>query len=442
MRRRRVTEGGGGLHAVHGPPPPRPRPRYMGRGIAGAVLKGWPGCGLVYVYYSTTSTTTTVAAGGRVGLSDVLVKKKKECRGGSTLEGPFAVATEKEEGEDEDVKKHNFSVESEERVWKKRLKVLYDAGGRHSAAAAERQQQTQQQRRVKQQKPKRKQKQRVSMDGGDEEMVVGLMKPGGLASQGGAGVVVSVDGLLPLLSKGSSRRDDDGKLRLVHRLDKEVSGVLVVGRGKEGARRVGRWMDGGDVDKVYWGVVCGGGTGQQWDDDGSCNGGSRRSSSNTGNYNAGFKMGGKNKSEIGKSLPCIEQGEEGVVRMPVRGLRAETTYRVMGKWGDLYWLELKPKTGRKHQIRLHCAYGLGMPICGDETYGRMRGNAGMQKVLDLVGHGVHEDDELYSWPPMLLHCRQMKIPVEGRGERFIKIEAPLPRFWRRVFDPAGWRYRG
>jgi tRNA pseudouridine32 synthase/23S rRNA pseudouridine746 synthase len=99
-----------------------------------------------------------------------------------------------------------------------------------------------------------------------------------------------------------------------------------------------------------------------------------------------------------------------------QGQRAVTEYRVLGSAGDRAWLELRPKTGRTHQIRVHCA-ALGCPVVGDPTYG---GPAGV---------------------PLHLHSRAISIPLYP-ARPAIQVSAPVPAHMlaaltRLGYDPAG-----
>ena len=150
----------------------------------------------------------------------------------------------------------------------------------------------------------------------DDDMVA-IDKPSGLAVQGGTRQHRHVDGLAAALCF-----DSESPPRLVHRLDKETSGVLLLARHAAAARRLTGLFRDGAVAKTYWAVV-----------------------------------GGAPKPP------------EGRIDSPVRDRRAATRYRTLDRAGKrAAWLELAPQTGRTHQLRIHCA-GLGAPILGDRKYG-------------------------------------------------------------------------
>ena len=123
---------------------------------------------------------------------------------------------------------------------------------------------------------------------------------------------------------------------LAHRLDRDTSGCLVLGRHRKALARLGRMFASGQVEKTYWAVI-----------------------------------EGSPPAEEGRiDLPLAKRSEKRGWWMMAdpSGQPAVTDYRVLGKADGLSWLELKPRTGRTHQLRVHCA-ALGMPIKGDSIYG-------------------------------------------------------------------------
>ncbi len=208
-----------------------------------------------------------------------------------------------------------------------------------------------------------------------DDDIIALDKPSGLAVQGGAGQRRHVDGLAEALRFGAVAPP-----RLVHRLDKETSGVLLLARHALAAR----WLTGlfreGGVAKTYWAVVVG----------------------------APRPATGEIDSALGK------HGADGDARVVARpdGRRALTRYRTLDRAGTrAAWIELTPLTGRTHQLRVHCA-SLGAPILGDRKYG---------------------DAEPPSPEPKLhLHARRVEVP------RRPPIEAPLPAHFRETFARFGF----
>ena len=168
----------------------------------------------------------------------------------------------------------------------------------------------------------------------DQRFVV-LDKPAGLAVHAGPSGGRSVEDWFPLLS-----RRKDGPW-LAHRLDADTSGCLVVALRRAALLAAQALFASGAVRKTYWAVVAGMVEG----DRGSVAAPLRRVSDKTG-----WRMVVDAKA----------------------GQHAVTDWRVLGRGAGLTWLELRPGTGRTHQIRVHCAT-LGTPIVGDEQYGSERG---------------------------------------------------------------------
>jgi 23S rRNA pseudouridine955/2504/2580 synthase len=212
----------------------------------------------------------------------------------------------------------------------------------------------------------------------DEAMIV-LNKAPGLAVQGGTATERHVDGLLDSLRFGRSERP-----RLVHRLDKEASGVLVIARTAAAAAFLTRAFREKSTRKTYWAVVLG------------------RPKIGQGRIDLPLaKLSGRN-------------GER--VRPDDEGRWAVTYYRVVDSVGArASWLALMPITGRTHQLRAHCA-AIGTPILGDAKYG------GVTPHLA----GVPGTRKLH------LHARSLSIPHPLGGR--LEVTAPLPLHMRRTWE--------
>ena len=161
-----------------------------------------------------------------------------------------------------------------------------------------------------------------------------LNKPPGLATQGGSGTFEHVDGLLDALAQES-----DPRPRLVHRLDKDTSGVLLIARTPGSAAFFSKRFSTRSARKIYWALV----TGVPDIEDGLI------------------------------ELPLAKQpgsgGEKMMVDESEHGQAARTRYRVIDQAGNrAAWVELQPLTGRTHQLRVHMA-AIGHPIVGDGKYG-------------------------------------------------------------------------
>jgi len=160
-----------------------------------------------------------------------------------------------------------------------------------------------------------------------------LNKPPGLATQGGSGTYQHVDGLLDAYAL------DGPRPRLVHRLDKDTSGVLLIARTPGSAAFFSKRFSGRTARKIYWALVIG----VPDIDDGLID------------------------------LPLAKQpgtgGEKMMVDKSGEGQPARSRYRVIDRAGNrACWVELQPLTGRTHQLRVHMA-AIGHPIVGDGKYG-------------------------------------------------------------------------
>jgi 23S rRNA pseudouridine955/2504/2580 synthase len=218
--------------------------------------------------------------------------------------------------------------------------------------------------------------------------VLVLNKPSGLASQGGSGISEHVDGLLEYLAFGKRPRP-----RLVHRLDRDTSGVLVVARTVPAAAALSESLRRRDAEKIYWALTKG-----------------------VPNPRRGRIRSALGKEAVGRDEKMRE------VEPEAEGAKAAVTdYAVIDTAGrEFAWVAVKPVTGRTHQIRVHLA-SLGTPIVGDFKYGGAASR----------GRGEIEDR-------LHLHARSIDIahPEGGR----LRVSAPLPphmqRTWKLLgFDP-------
>jgi tRNA pseudouridine32 synthase/23S rRNA pseudouridine746 synthase len=160
--------------------------------------------------------------------------------------------------------------------------------------------------------------------------VVVLNKPAGLAVHPGPGGGPSVEDMFPTLSRRA-----DGPW-LAHRLDADTSGCLVVALRKAPLLKLQAAFAAGAVRKTYWAVVAGDVAGEQ------------------GTIAAKLI---KRSHRQGWSMAVDAAGQDSV-----------TDWRVLGRAEERTWLELSPRTGRTHQLRVHCAHA-GWPILGDALYG-------------------------------------------------------------------------
>lgn len=195
-----------------------------------------------------------------------------------------------------------------------------------------------------------------------------INKPPGLASQGGRGITLSVDDMIQAVSE---------RYKLVHRLDKDTSGVLAIAKKTTAASQFATLLNAKKITKIYWALVRG--------------------------------VPAKPKGVI--KLPLIKRGEkmEKVEVDEVYGKKSVTEYTMIERLAfELSWLELSPITGRTHQLRVHCA-AIGHPIIGDGKYG---GTDSFEKGLSNKLH---------------LHARRLYIQELG-----IDVTAPLPPHMKEI----------
>ena len=217
----------------------------------------------------------------------------------------------------------------------------------------------------------------------DADVLV-IDKPAGLAVQGGAGTPVHLDGLMAALQFDAAEPP-----RLVHRLDRDTAGVLVLARHRAAARALTAAFRARTTRKLYWAAVAG------------------RPSPPAGRID----------------LPLAKQALRGGERMAAGaedGDRAVTLFRTIDHAHRAgAWLALMPLTGRTHQLRAHCL-ALGVPILGDGKYG---GAAAF--VADLP-------------PQVHLLARRLLIAHPAPGRPAIDVSAALPTHMRETWDALGF----
>lgn len=221
----------------------------------------------------------------------------------------------------------------------------------------------------------------------DSQLIV-LDKPSGLATQGGSGVTRHVDGLLEAL------RDEKGERpRLVHRLDRDTSGVLVVARTASAAAALSQSLRRRDAQKIYWALTKG------------------VPKPRRGTITLALaKQTGFGKSAKDERMTGVEDQE---------GKTATTHYAVVEAAADEYaWVQLKPITGRTHQLRAHLAH-LGTPFVGDFKYGGAKAK-GRGELADRLH----------------LHARSLDIAHPGGGR--LRVTAPLPPHMKKAWRLFGF----
>ena len=220
----------------------------------------------------------------------------------------------------------------------------------------------------------------------DDDIYV-FNKPHGLASQGGSGTKRHMDGLLKSLT------DRKGEApRLVHRLDRDTSGCLVVAKSRAAAAHFGEVFKSRAAHKIYWAVVAG---------------------------NPSPKQGriscflAKQPTLEGEQMIVVPDGTEGAVHSVTYYSTTDTAARRFA------WVTLKPMTGRTHQLRVHMAQ-LGTPILRDPRYFKLDN----WDEPEGLAEGLH------------LHARRISLPL--RSGKTLDISAPLPPHMQKSFDALGF----
>ncbi len=221
----------------------------------------------------------------------------------------------------------------------------------------------------------------------DREVLV-LNKPFGLAVQGGSGTTRHIDGMLEAL-----RGKDGQKPRLVHRIDKDTSGVLLIAKTRLAAATLAKTFRSRSARKIYWALVAGVPKPRQ---------------GRISTYLA------KGAGEGGELMRVAKHGED-------EASHAVTYYAVIDQAAHkLSWISLKPVTGRTHQLRAHTAH-IGHPIVGDPKYFSIENwelPGGMQNRLHLL-------------------ARRLVIP-HPKSEGVIDVTAPLPQHMQQSWNLLGF----
>jgi tRNA pseudouridine32 synthase/23S rRNA pseudouridine746 synthase len=204
-------------------------------------------------------------------------------------------------------------------------------------------------------------------------------KPAGIAvhrgPKGGASLEDSFDALRFGLPRAPA---------LAHRLDRETSGCLVLGRHRKALELLGRLFKSGRIGKTYWAIVEGGPTEEQGTID--------------------LPLGRRDESR-GWWMKADPQGQPAV-----------TKWTVMGRGDGITWLALEPVTGRTHQLRVHCQ-ARGWPIVGDSIYGNGPRGGG---------------------PGLQLLSREIVVPISKNREA-VRVAAPVPAHMRERLMACGWK---
>jgi 23S rRNA pseudouridine955/2504/2580 synthase len=214
-----------------------------------------------------------------------------------------------------------------------------------------------------------------------DPQVLALNKPAGLAVQGGPKQAKNLDALLDLLTFEAAERP-----RLVHRLDRDTSGALLLARTAAAARALTAAFRDEGARKIYWALV----------------------------------VGKPPKPRGTLRLALDKRGGPGGEKVAVEadGRPAETRYATVAASRGITWLVLQPLTGRTHQLRVHCA-AMGCPILGDGKYGA---KAAFKPGIEMP-------------KTIMLHARELAVPHPDDGTT-LRVQAPLPpdrlAVWRQL----------
>ena len=212
----------------------------------------------------------------------------------------------------------------------------------------------------------------------DDDLVV-LDKPAGIAVHRGGGGGPNLEALFPTLTFGMARNP-----ALAHRLDRDTSGCLVLGRHRKALAHLGKLFQRGEITKTYWAVVVG-------------------SPPDEGRIDLALARRSADKRSW-------------IMKTAVDGDPSATLFQTLGRHDGLAWLTLTPLTGRTHQLRVHCAAS-GFPIAGDELYGGDTARAAARRIH--------------------LHARGIVIP-RRKDQAPLVIEAPLPDHMETLFEACGY----
>lgn len=213
-----------------------------------------------------------------------------------------------------------------------------------------------------------------------DAMMLILDKPTGIPVHAGPGGGPNLEDGFDALRFGLPRLP-----ALAHRLDRDTSGCLIVGRHRKALARLGKLFQHGRIEKVYWAIVVGEPT--------------------------------ADSGRIAAPLAKMHAADKRRWRMKVdpAGQAAVTDWRVLARGRGRTWLDLRPRTGRTHQIRVHCAHA-GWPVAGDPVYGDANG-------------------------PLLLHARAIMVPLYPKKPPVVAY-APPPAHLADAIERMGadWRH--
>ena len=204
-------------------------------------------------------------------------------------------------------------------------------------------------------------------------------KPAGLSVHRGPKGGASLEDYFDVLRFGLPRMP-----ALAHRLDKDTSGCLVLGRHRKALALLGKLFKQGNIGKTYWAVVEGGPEADE--------------------------------GRIDIALGRLDEDRGWWMKPDPEGKPSSTVWKVMGRAAGFSWLALEPLPGRTHQLRVHCAE-MGFPILGDNIYGSAPRSGG---------------------PALHLHSREIVVPI-SKNKPAVVVTAPAPAHMSEMLSACGWK---
>ncbi len=208
----------------------------------------------------------------------------------------------------------------------------------------------------------------------DDAQVIAFDKPAGLAVQGGSGVEESLEDMLHAYARPNK------PLKLVHRLDRETSGVIVAAKNRTSAAALSKAFAARDAIKTYLAIVCGGAPNPE-----------------AGLIDVALKKVSQKGVDLMRAARAGEPGAQG----------ARTRYRTLASSKNAALVALLPETGRMHQLRAHMAH-IGRPIAGDGKYGGLFAIGGTEI------------------PGLMLHAFSLAVPHPKGGTLNLTAQPPAP----------------
>jgi len=191
-------------------------------------------------------------------------------------------------------------------------------------------------------------------------------------------------------------REGRDRPRLVHRLDRETSGVILLARSASVAANLSALFRSREITKTYWAVVAG----------------------------RPLPVEGQIEQPLKRVQSAFGERTVATDRKDPDGQRAYTNYRTLDNAAQkLAWLELVPLTGRTHQLRVHCV-AIGAPIVGDDKYSEARDNGTGGSYVEGLPDRLH------------LHARSLLLPHPAGGT--LEVAADLPPHMREAFTTLGF----